>query len=598
MRTFLASFIVCVLLTPVCVFAQETFYPLLTDETVIFSHVNFKDFDVDNVKSYAEKAGVDWMKKLNFDAQSTRKVARELKAELNKLDTQFREPIETFTKKLGITEIAFIADFNMINDDENVNAIFVLPWKGKTEKDLAALAALTNQIEDSIPLIPVGDFLFIPIGEYVNSQKSADFVKDWYKNLEPTKNGRIRHALKELGNDEIKLVITLPTVLKDKISAANANDRSIPNEVKGFITFAAQTIEWAAASFSYERSLNTDSKSERLVMFTVKTSKASDAKGIRSMLEALIEYGINAIKFEMSTKGDEDAPQLPPLVFEFIKGSFRTWLPEVDGDKLIFRAGQIAWSPDVGQQNIIAASGVAIALLLPAVQSAREAARRMQCTNNLKQIVLALHNHHDVYMAFPPLYTVDKNGKPLHSWRVLILPFIEQNELYKKIRLDEPWDSEYNKQFHNVRIPIFTCPSCSQVTDGKSCCYSVIAGEAFIPQKKADGNKNVGTGFSGISDGTSNTLALVEVKEPFCWMDPTADITLADLEKGINQKDSKVGSSHAGGINAALFDGSVKFIPEVIDSKSLKALGTRAGGENVTFDEIDRAVPQRQRNVR
>ena len=104
--------------------------------------------------------------------------------------------------------------------------------------------------------------------------------------------------------------------------------------------------------------------------------------------------------------------------------------------------------------------------------------------------------------------------------------------------------------------------------------------------------------FIGGAGGTSNTLALVEVKEPFCWMDPTADITLADLEKGINQKDSKVGSSHAGGINAALFDGSVKFIPEVIDSKSLKALGTRAGGENVTFDEIDRAVPQRQRNVR
>ncbi len=71
-------------------------------------------------------------------------------------------------------------------------------------------------------------------------------------------------------------------------------------------------------------------------------------------------------------------------------------------------------------------SGILAGLLLPAVQAAREAARRVQCSNNLKQIGLALHNYNAAYKSLPPPYTVDANGQKLHSWRTLILPFIEQ----------------------------------------------------------------------------------------------------------------------------------------------------------------------------
>jgi prepilin-type processing-associated H-X9-DG protein len=297
------------------------------------------------------------------------------------------------------------------------------------------------------------------------------------------------------------------------------------------------------------------------------------------MLEALIEYGLNAGKFAMQQ--DENAPKIPSLFFELIKGELRTILPEVDGDKLIFKTGQ--GFALANQQSVIAASGIAVALLLPAVQATREAARRAQCSNNLKQIVLSLHNYHDAYSSFPPLYTVDKNGKPLHSWRVLVLPFMEQSNLYEQIRLDEPWDSEFNKQFHNVVIPQYVCPSCKSVQfkNGKNCCYTVITGEGIIPAKTS--RDKTGGGIERITDGTSNTVGVLEVKEPFCWMDPNADITMADLAKGINQKDSRLGSYHARGINIAMFDGSVRFISETIDLKMLKALGTRAGGEAVGF---------------
>jgi hypothetical protein len=219
-----------------------------------------------------------------------------------------------------------------------------------------------------------------------------------------------------------------------------------------------------------------------------------------------------------------------------------------------------------------------IALLLPAVQAAREAARRMQCANHEKQIALAFHSYHDANDAFPPLYTVDENGKPLHSWRVLILPFIEQNALYQKIRLDEPWDSEYNKQFHNVVVPLYACPA--NKTEGtKNCHYSVIAGGVFTRAKKA--GDVTGSNMGGISDGISNTLAVVEVKEAFCWMNPLADVTLEEFVKGINVEGGWVGGKHSGGINVALFVGSTHFLPNNTPKGTLHGLATPNGDENV-----------------
>jgi len=229
--------------------------------------------------------------------------------------------------------------------------------------------------------------------------------------------------------------------------------------------------------------------------------------------------------------------------------------------------------------------GMMVLLLLPAVPSARGAARRMQCSNNVKQIMLAMHTYYDVYKSLPPAYTVDKNGKPLHSWRVLILPYIEQGSLYQKIRLDEPWDSEYNRQFHNARISVFQCPSNGLLgaiqrekpnltTDG-NCHYSVVVGpETPFPDAKS-------VRFADIADGTSNTVFIVERLLPVCWMDPNNEIQFNLACEGINRKQEGVGSNHGGGCNAGLGDGSVTFLSDTIKPEILKALLTRAGGESV-----------------
>ena len=91
-----------------------------------------------------------------------------------------------------------------------------------------------------------------------------------------------------------------------------------------------------------------------------------------------------------------------------------------------------------------------------------ENAARSQCINNLKQIGLAMHNYHAMHKTFPPAYTVDKAGKPLLSWRVLILPYLEQDALYKEFHLDEPWDSEHNRALIDRMPATYRCPDAAR----------------------------------------------------------------------------------------------------------------------------------------
>jgi prepilin-type processing-associated H-X9-DG protein len=219
-----------------------------------------------------------------------------------------------------------------------------------------------------------------------------------------------------------------------------------------------------------------------------------------------------------------------------------------------------------------------IAMLKPAIGAARGAARRMSCMNNLKQLGLSLHNYHDSYNGLPPLYTVDAEGKPLHSWRVLLLPFFEQTALYDQIRLDEPWDSLHNKQFHNVVVPQYSCPDNPLVAPGKACTYVAING-ALRPALPDNGQRpRERDTMAHWQDGTSNQFAFIEVKEPFNWMDPTADITLDELAKGVN-KTGRVGSFHPGGCNVGFGDGSVRFITDAVDGALLRALGDPRDGQ-------------------
>ncbi|HMF15133.1 MAG TPA: DUF1559 domain-containing protein, partial [Gemmataceae bacterium] len=208
--------------------------------------------------------------------------------------------------------------------------------------------------------------------------------------------------------------------------------------------------------------------------------------------------------------------------------------------------------------------------LIDAVQKIRDAAKRMQGQNNLKQIALALHNYHDTFGAFPPAAIYDKNGKPLLSWRVMILPFIEQDNLYKEFHLDEPWDSEHNKKLLAQMPPTYR----AEQEDAKKHLtrYLGFAGkDAFF-----DGAK--GIRFADITDGTSNTLMVVEAAKGVPWSKPE------DIPFGDGKLVPLVVNPKKGGFSAAFCDGSVHFLPKTIKEEVMRLLVQRNDGNPLPAD--------------
>jgi prepilin-type processing-associated H-X9-DG protein len=214
--------------------------------------------------------------------------------------------------------------------------------------------------------------------------------------------------------------------------------------------------------------------------------------------------------------------------------------------------------------------GVLVGLLLPAVQASREAARRMQCSNNMKQIALALHNYESAFRTLPPAFTADANGKPLHSWRTLILPFMEQNALYQQIDFSKPWDDPVNLPFSKVVIPTYACPSGHTDSPEKTCYQVVVDPSSIFP------GANKATKFSEVTDGIRNTIFVIETESENAvpWMAPD-DIDMATyLSLGQSSR-----PNHMGGSNAAFADGSVQFLSTSMDPNTAKAIVTKDAGD-------------------
>jgi hypothetical protein len=221
--------------------------------------------------------------------------------------------------------------------------------------------------------------------------------------------------------------------------------------------------------------------------------------------------------------------------------------------------------------------GILVALLLPAIQAAREAARRANCSNNMKQIGLAMHMYHDKYGQFPPAYSTDKDGKPLHSWRVLILPFMDQEVLYSQIKLDEPWDSPHNKQFADKMPPEFMCPSDPNQQKGITN-YAMLVG----PNAISTGPKS--RKLTEITDGTANTIMVAETTGgKINWMEPRdLDVETMTFDLSDDTTGNEMSSHHPAAVNAIYCDGSVRSLTKFSDNTAdLKAQTTFSGKEQV-----------------
>lgn len=228
---------------------------------------------------------------------------------------------------------------------------------------------------------------------------------------------------------------------------------------------------------------------------------------------------------------------------------------------------------------VLACSCGLIVALARAVGSAREAARRAQCSCNYCQILLALHNYHSQYDALPPAYVADATGKPMHSWRVLLLPYVEQTGLYNRYNFNEPWNGPTNIMLLNSMPSTFACPSrFSNPTNLTS--YVAVTG----PGTMFPGTRSIKLG--DVTDGTSNTLMIVEVSNvDIPWTAPV-DLDVRTMSWRINDlKHEGISSKHPGGANVGVADGRTRWARDSMTPGNLRAVLTIAGSEGISMDQ-------------
>jgi prepilin-type N-terminal cleavage/methylation domain-containing protein/prepilin-type processing-associated H-X9-DG protein len=283
---------------------------------------------------------------------------------------------------------------------------------------------------------------------------------------------------------------------------------------------------------------------------------------------------------------------------------------------------------------VIAIIAVLIGLLLPAVQKVREAAARIQCANNLKQLGLALHNFHDQHQKFPPGQVQGPYPEAWvywntnHGWAVFILPSLEQQALSNAYHWDRKASDPSNQEVMAHPLKIFQCPSAPEQDryygggpfasyGGKGACGDYAPTWKVDPVLAAGDNRGVlvlngMTPMTAITDGASNTILLAEdAGRPTRWQagkvgpgtvsgGPWAGfdtgITLSGSTPDGTQRpgpcalnctnDHEVYSFHPGGANAVFADGSVHFLPAGMSIRVLAALVTRAGGEGVSAGDF------------
>lgn len=277
---------------------------------------------------------------------------------------------------------------------------------------------------------------------------------------------------------------------------------------------------------------------------------------------------------------------------------------------------------------VIAIIGVLVALLLPAVQAAREAARRMQCQNNLKQMGLALHNYHDVKKTFP--WGAGGTGN-MWSWSAFILPYIEESNAAGLVDFDYPYNNSRNINAIKTLFPFYQCPSAPQ-NELVTCCsgipttkdvaetnYSATATHLKVNYARAYDSDGTGTGvmyenshvrIRDILDGSSKTVMVTEydhdqnrddpwkLHPSYC---PGGDCTVGKFwaaenrvttGHGINNRpilflvNADVQSNHAAGAHFLFADGHVSLLSESIEQAVLSALTTRRGSEIVDMSGL------------
>jgi hypothetical protein len=252
---------------------------------------------------------------------------------------------------------------------------------------------------------------------------------------------------------------------------------------------------------------------------------------------------------------------------------------------------------------LLVGSGVLLFLVLPVIEKVQGVTDSIEHQKKLQRLALAMHAYHDTYGSLPPAVFYDEAGQPLHSWRVLVLPFLEQDNLYRQVRLTEPWNSPHNRPLLESAPPAFAAPR-KEGSRPTTTPYQVFAGPdaAFesSPQPRLQRYHVPGRSeevyikhsplkIASFTDGTANTLLIVQAPKEVAWAEP---LDLPFEEPTIFSVFDQFARQ---GFNAALADGSARRFPPGLDRATLRALVTPHGDEVLPAIPFDTDAPPQRR---
>jgi Protein of unknown function (DUF1559) len=420
-------------------------------------------------------------------------------------------------KKAGANEIYLILSLADVPDH---GPFSVIPLAKNTD------ASGLGKVYDQLQIHPGGASEVMHGGVVIGDEATLKRLKK----LTPTARPEIAKAFGAGGDGAVHFAAFATTDTRKVVEEMLPN---LPQQLGGgSIKVLTRGLQWATLKIEFEPNLN--------VLGIVQTPDNASAKE----LLALLQTAFTQLSKDKETQA---IVRSLPLLEESL-------MPKVEDDRLVLKL----------DEKTIAST------VKPAVEKVRAAAFRMQSTNNLKQLTLAMHNYHDTTGAFPAVANFDEKGNALLSWRVHVLPYIDQVQLYKEFHLDEPWDSAHNLPLAKKMPKVFASSQNGKLAEeGKTTYLGIVHKSAMFTGDKK------GVKIGEVTDGTSNTLFIVDADDDHAvtWTKPE-DLKLdpKDPQKGLK---GRFGSSFL----AAFVDGSVRQLPKTISKETLNALFTRNGGE-------------------